>query len=303
MRIQLAPPLSLSQAPVRALEGGRLSAAWTGRRSQLMQNQLFLHSSAGSHPYWSPTQYHLTLETSGWPKGRMPPSSPPSSHSGLMTILLRQCNSSLSLFWMIQSGWGWMRGSWEQLTKQQDGVECLHFGRALRRGLVLAQSLQHLRPRRHIAWACLAEMRMCGTQEAQNFGPICLPCSRDTSANFMLWWRRNWLSNLLVETWQWWPGRWKKLFQNWTRSTLGAYSRSMEFSSELWRYMWPWRHLDASRQCLTGAACRVGLQGKRMLSGGKNFLAGCQGSKYLPDRMSTSWNICTSRYLLDKKSA
>ena len=141
----------------------------------------------------------------------------------------------------------------------------------------------HYRPRRHIAWACLAEMRMCGTQEAQNFGPICLPwshllaspgalyeskrhsrststaqsmqlrsprkkqpthatnkcicsvqqlsydgayllyvlvwprmgyakvtcSSRDTSANFMLWWRRNWLSNLLVETWQWWPGRWR----------------------------------------------------------------------------------------------
>ena len=65
-----------------------------------------------------------------------------------------------------------MRGSWERLTKQQDGVECLHFGpglnqftfvfkifstekivrivtkilqTALRRGLVLAQSLQHLR--------------------------------------------------------------------------------------------------------------------------------------------------------------
>ena len=35
----------------------------------------------------------------------------------------------------------------------------------------------HYRPRRHIAWACLAEMRMCGTQEAQNFGPICLPWS------------------------------------------------------------------------------------------------------------------------------
>ena len=37
-------------------------------------------------------------------QGPTPPSSPPSSHSGLSTILLRACNSSLSLFWMIPSG-------------------------------------------------------------------------------------------------------------------------------------------------------------------------------------------------------
>ena len=145
--------------------------------------------------------------------------------------------------------------------------------------------------------------------------------SRDTSANFMLWWRRNWLSNLLVETWRWWPGRWtlklpttdflSKCFQGWRSCFKIEPDLCWEHIPGVWISVpsseGKCDHDDKiwmrSRQCLTGAACRVGLQGKRMLSGGKNFLAGCQGSKYLPDRMSTSWNICTSRYLLDKKSA